>query len=983
MALRQLEKTYEPKQVEERWYQFWIDKGYFRASTDRSEPPYTIVIPPPNITGSLHVGHALNNSLQDILIRWRRMQGRNTLWMPGTDHAGIATQNVVERQLMAEGTSREALGREAFIQRVWEWKAQSGGTIIQQLKRLGASCDWDRLRFTMDEGLSKAVREVFVRLHEEGLIYRGERLINWCPRCLTALSDIEVEHEETGGKLYHIYYPLADDSSAKLTVATTRPETLLGDTAVAVHPEDPRYNRLIGKKVRLPLTSREIPIVGDSILVDREFGTGAVKITPAHDFNDFEAGERHHLPRLPILDHQARLDPVGLRAASVEQTVIEAIELLRVNQARPKVEHLLQERGLLAKVEAHKMALGKCYRCKTVVEPYLSPQWFVKIKPLAEPAIKAVEEGRIRLIPEAWVNNYLGWMRDIKDWCISRQIWWGHQIPAWYCRACNEDAILETAHEGMATTEAQALPKASRKRITILSEANPIVSRTAPTLCPVCGGKDFIQDPDVLDTWFSSALWPFSTLGWPEQTPELKVFYPTSTLVTGLDILFFWVARMIMMGLKFTGQAPFREVYIHALVRDAEGQKMSKSKGNVIDPLSVMERYGTDALRFTLASMASPGRDIKLAEERIGGYRNFANKIWNAARFILMHLDGPREPVPLKDRSFPDRWIMSRLNHAIQAVNGSLAQYRFDQAASQLYKFIWHEYCDWYLELIKPVLSASPGLSTGAAEGPVLSKGEACPEQASRLLRQAQDERLACRRGPVLQDKDSQEARRTRQTLIESFETLLRLLHPFMPFISEEVWQTLRQGSGQALPHEGESIVTQSYPTPKPAWDSKEAEAAFTTLERFVTTVRTGRALLNYQPAKTLVLYGTSRDGQESADLQKLRQYLAHLSKGTVTLLPQQEWPGTKVLRLVVESLTVGLLVEGDVDLQKALDRVRKQREEGRQESKRLTGKLANADFVAKAPPAVVTEHEERLRMIHQEETILTYSEQQLRAMMR
>ncbi|MFM8551686.1 MAG: valine--tRNA ligase, partial [Nitrospiraceae bacterium] len=867
-------------------------------------------------------------SLQDILIRWRRMQGRNALWMPGTDHAGIATQNVVERQLMAEGTSREALGRDAFIQRVWNWKAQSGGTIIQQLKRLGASCDWDRLRFTMDEGLSLAVREVFVRLHEEHLIYRGERLINWCPRCLTALSDIEVEHEETAGKLYHIYYRLADDPTTTLTVATTRPETLLGDTAVAVHPEDPRYNRLIGKHVRLPLTQRTIPIVGDAMLVDREFGTGAVKITPAHDFNDFEAGERHHLPRLPILDHQARLDPVGLRDASVDQAVIEAVELLRVNQARPKIEALLQEQGLLAKVEAHKMALGKCYRCKTVVEPYLSPQWFVKIKPLAEPAIKAVEDGRIRLIPEAWTNNYLGWMRDIKDWCISRQIWWGHQIPAWYCRACNADAILETSHEGMATTEAQALPKASRKRVTILSNAKPLVMRTPPTACPTCGGNDFLQDPDVLDTWFSSALWPFSTLGWPEQTPELKTFYPTSTLVTGLDILFFWVARMIMMGLKFTGDVPFREVYIHALVRDAEGQKMSKSKGNVIDPLSVMDRYGTVALRFTLAAMASPGRDINLAEERIEGYRNFANKIWNAARFILMHVDGPRKAVPIADRAFPDRWIMSRLNHTIQAVNGSLEQYRFDQAASQIYQFIWHEYCDWYLELVKP----------------------------------------------AIQNKDSAEAARTRQTLVESFDTLLRLLHPFMPFISEEVWQT--------IPHQGESIVSQPYPAPNPSWDSKEAEASFAAMEQFVATARTGRALLNYQPGKTLSLYGTNKDAQALAQLHRLLPHLSHLGRGAVHLLPQEAWPTQQVLRLVVENLTVGLPVEGEVDLQKALDRISKQRDEGQQESKRLDGKLRNAEFVVKAPPEVVAEHTERLRLLRHEEEMLADSERQLRAMM-
>jgi valyl-tRNA synthetase len=928
MASRQLEKTYEPKLVEERWYRFWIDRGYFRASTDRPQTPYSIVIPPPNVTGSLHVGHALNNSLQDILIRWRRMQGRNTLWMPGTDHAGIATQNIVERQLMAEGTSRETIGRDAFIRRVWDWKAQSGGTIIQQLKRLGASCDWDRLRFTMDDGLSHAVREVFVRLHEEGLIYRGERLINWCPRCLTALSDIEVEHEETSGKLYYIYYQLADDPQTLLIVATTRPETLLGDTAVAVHPEDPRYNRLIGKKVRLPLTTREIPIVGDPILVDREFGTGAVKITPAHDFNDFEAGERHGLPRLPILDHQARLDPVGLRAASVEQAVIEAVELLRVNQARPKIEALLQERGLLEKVEAHKMALGKCYRCKTVVEPYLSPQWFVKIKPLAEPAIKAVEDGRIRLIPEAWTNNYLGWMRDIKDWCISRQIWWGHQIPAWYCRSCNADAILETAHDGMATTEAQTLPKASRKRVTILSNAKALVMRTQPTACPSCGGNDFLQDPDVLDTWFSSALWPFSTLGWPEQTQELKTFYPTSTLVTGLDILFFWVARMIMMGLKFTGQVPFRDVYIHALVRDAEGQKMSKSKGNVIDPLSVMDRYGTDALRFTLASMASPGRDIKLAEERIEGYRNFANKIWNAARFILMHVDGPRASAPLADRSFADRWIMSRLSHTIRAVNTSLEQYRFDQAASQLYQFIWHEYCDWYLELAKP----------------------------------------------SLQDKESPESGRTRQTLLESFETLLCLLHPFMPFLTEEVWQT--------VPHEGDSIVIQPYPCPNPDWDSQDAETSFAVLELFVTTVRTGRALLNYQPGKKVTLYGAAAGGEQFTRLKELHASLEHLSRGTVQLTAIDTWPTDKVLRLVTEGISAGLAVEGEVDLESVLQKLQKQHQENRQEAKRIDGKLGNAEFTSKAPGEVIREHRERVRILEQESRFLTSSETQLRAMM-
>jgi valyl-tRNA synthetase len=917
MSGRQLEKTYEPKQVEDRWYRLWVEKGYFHAPLAHPGAPYTIVIPPPNVTGSLHIGHALNNTIQDILIRWRRMQGRNALWVPGMDHAGIATQNVVERQLSAEGSSREQLGRDTFVARVWEWKKQSGGTIIQQLKRLGASCDWSRERFTMDEGLSKAVREVFVRLHEDGLIYRGERLINWCPRCLTALSDIEVEHEETKGKLYHIRYPLADDPTIALTVATTRPETMLGDTAVAVHPEDPRYRHLIGKKVCLPLTSREIPIVGDSILVDLEFGTGAVKITPAHDFNDFEAGERHKLPRLAIFSHLAQLDPKGLTAAGVEDAIAHEIGSLPVGKARPKVEQALKARDLLVKTEDHKMALGKCYRCKTVVEPYLSPQWFVKIKPLAEPAIKAVEDGRIRIVPESWTNNYLGWMRDIRDWCISRQIWWGHQIPAWYCNTCRQKL-----------DQSQASVRTSQGTYLLPKDARPIVARTAPTLCPVCKSTDFVQDPDVLDTWFSSALWPFSTLGWPEQTPDLKKFYPTSTLVTGLDILFFWVARMIMMGLKFMGDVPFRDVYIHALVRDAEGQKMSKSKGNVVDPLHVMEEYGTDALRFTLASMASPGRDIKLAEERIEGYRNFANKIWNAARFILMNLDGPREAVPPKDRPFADRWILSRLNRTVREVNAALDQYRFDQAASHLYQFIWHEYCDWYLEMIKP----------------------------------------------ALQNKDSADAKRTRQTLIESFETVQRLLHPFMPFISEEIWQ--------ALPHHGESIVTQPYPAASAGWEAVDIEDEFAVLEQFVNTERTGRSLLNYQPGKIIAAYGTAADPSALAALQRLLPHLGHLGKAGVRLAPVAQWPAHKVLRLIVAGLTVGIAVEGDVDLRKALDRIRKQRDENARESSRIEGKLGNAEFTAKAPPEVVVEHKQRLQALGREQELLASSERQLREMM-
>jgi valyl-tRNA synthetase len=915
MTTPQLDKTYDPKAVEGRWYQLWDQRGYFHASVTRPGQPYCIVIPPPNVTGSLHVGHALNNSIQDILIRWRRMQGRNVLWMPGMDHAGIATQNVVERQLATEGTSREQLGRERFVERVWAWKAQFGGIIIQQLKRLGASCDWARLRFTMDEGLSKAVLEVFVRLYEDGLIYRGERLINWCPRCLTALSDIEVEHEELKGKLYSIQYPLEHDPATRLTVATTRPETMLGDTAVAVHPEDPRYNHLIGQRVRLPLTDRTIPIVGDAILVDREFGTGAVKITPAHDFNDFEAGERHHLPRLPILDHQALLDRAGLQAAGVEPAVIDAVATLPVVKARPKIEQFLKDRGLLTRVDDHKMSLGKCYRCKTVVEPYLSPQWFVKIKPLAEPAIQAVEDGRIRIIPEGWVNNYLGWMREIKDWCISRQIWWGHQIPAWYCRTCNGNLIVENK---TSTT--------SSPRLTILQGAKPIVGKTAPVSCPTCGKTEFVRDPDVLDTWFSSGLWPFSTLGWPEQTPELKTYYPTSTLVTGLDILFFWVARMIMLGLKFMGEVPFRDVYIHALVRDAEGQKMSKSKGNVIDPLHVMEEFGTDALRFTLASMASPGRDIKLAEERIAGYRNFANKIWNAARFSLMYLDGTRRSLPPSERTFPDRWILSRLHGTITTVTAELEAYRFDRAANSLYHFIWHEYCDWYLELIKPALQ-----DTAHPDGPS-----------------------------------------TRQTLVETLEITMRLLHPFMPFITEEIWQQ--------LPHEGDSIVPQSYPTADATYIGPEIERRFALLEQTVGLVRTARGLLNYPSGQQIQFFVRHNELQAQVWLTQHETYLTRLARGTWNQTAQ--WPTTRLLRLVTEGLSVGVTVASDVDVKKALERIVKQKSEQAKEIERLESKLRNSDFVAKAPPEVIEDHQERVRSLKLDQAMLASSEQQLRTML-
>ena len=604
------------------------------------------------------MGHALNNTLQDILCRWKRMQGYNVLWMPGTDHAGIATQNVVERQLTAEGKDRHDLGREAFIERVWKWKAESGGQIIGQLKRLGASCDWQRERFTMDEGLSKAVRTVFVRLYEEGLIYRDNRLINWCPRCHTALSDIEVEHEDHQGHLWHIRYPIIGEPGKFVVVATTRPETMLGDTAVAVHPEDERYQGLIGKTVLLPLINREIPVVADEY-VEREFGTGVVKITPAHDFNDFEVGMRHGLERINVLDESGIINTAGHQYEGLDRLA-----------ARAKIVDDLEAAGLLEKIDDHAMSVGGCYRCKTVVEPYLSLQWYVKVAPLAERAQDAVKSGKTRIVPKQWENTYFDWMENIRDWCISRQIWWGHRIPAWFC--CHCDGIT--------------------------------VSMETPTICSTCGSEELHQETDVLDTWFSSALWPFSTMGWPEQTAELKTFYPTACLVTGFDILFFWVARMMMMGLHFMGEVPFTDVYIHALVRDAQGHKMSKSKGNVIDPLTVIDQYGTDAFRFTLTAFAAQGRDIKLAEERIAGYRNFCNKVWNAARFTLMNLEGfipDGLSLDSMKLSQGDKWVLHRLNETIRTVDETLTDYRYNESAMALYQFTWSEFCDWYLELSK------------------------------------------------------------------------------------------------------------------------------------------------------------------------------------------------------------------------------------------------------------------------------------------
>ncbi|MFW5906113.1 MAG: valine--tRNA ligase, partial [Desulfobia sp.] len=706
----ELAKAYEFSEVEKKWSQRWLEGKQFRATMDPDRLSFSMVIPPPNVTGVLHVGHALNNTLQDVLIRYKRMMGYNTLWVPGTDHAGIATQNVVEKQLAGENLERHDLGREAFLERVWQWKGSSGGIIINQLKRLGCSCDWDRERFTMDEGLSRAVRTVFTRLYEEGLIYKGDYIINWCPRCHTALADLEVEHEETDGKLYQIRYPLAS-GKGHLVVATTRPETMLGDTGVAVHPDDERYSSYRGEKIILPLLEKEIPIVFDEH-VEKEFGTGALKITPAHDLNDFEIGRRHDLKVVKVMDIDGRMNVEAGPYAGLDRFA-----------CREKVVEDLEQAGLLESIEEYRHGVGHCYRCNTVVEPTLSDQWFVAVKPLAEKALQAVKDEEIKIHPNWWYNTFYEWMNNIRDWCISRQIWWGHQIPAWTCEKCGRLVVREND----------------------------------PDSCPDCGSHQLVQETDVLDTWFSSALWPFSTLGWPDDTRELKFFYPTSVLITSFDILFFWVCRMMMMGIHFMGEVPFRDVYLHALVRDAEGRKMSKSKGNVMDPIELMDKHGADALRFTMIAFAAQGRDVKLSEDRIEGYRHFINKIWNAARFSLMNLENYKGPAELtqepENLSLPHRWILSRLNRTVEEVHQGFANFRFNEAASAMYQFVWGEFCDWYLEMIKPELY-----------------------------------------GESREDKD-----KAGEVLLHVLRQTLKLLHPIIPFITEELWQALPGTEGSIM----------------------------------------------------------------------------------------------------------------------------------------------------------------------------------------
>jgi valyl-tRNA synthetase len=894
MSGKELAKGYEPHEVEKKWYGEWLGKGYFHADETSPRKPYSIVIPPPNVTGALHMGHALNNTLQDILCRWKRMDGYNVLWMPGTDHAGIATQNVVERQLAAEGKDRHDLGREAFIERVWQWKAESGGQIIGQLKRLGASCDWERERFTMDAGLSKAVRTVFVKLYEDGLIYRDNRLINWCPRCHTALSDIEVEHEEKKGHLWHIRYPVVGQPGRFVTVATTRPETMLGDTAVAVHPEDERYADLHGAKVLLPLVNREIPVVADDY-VDREFGTGVVKITPAHDFNDFEVGLRHGLDRINVFDESGVINTAGHQYEGLDRFA-----------ARTKIVEDLEAAGLLDKIDDHGLSVGGCYRCKTVVEPYLSLQWYVKVAPLAEQALAAVKDGRTRILPKQWENTYYDWMENIRDWCISRQIWWGHRIPAWFCEHCG--------------------------KITVAMED--------PTRCSHCESDEIRQETDVLDTWFSSALWPFSTMGWPDQTLELKQFYPTSCLITGFDILFFWVARMMMMGLHFMDEVPFRDVYIHALVRDAQGQKMSKSKGNVIDPLTVIDQYGTDAFRFTLAAFAAQGRDIKLAEERISGYRNFCNKVWNAARFTLMNLEGfDPDAVVFEELCLAgaDEWILHRLNETVRETNRALEEYRFNEAAMTLYQFTWSEFCDWYLELSKQELYGD-----------------------DQLRRQT-----------------------TQYVLWTVLEHLLRLLHPIIPFITEEIWQALPKGNRCSLRGSGgdwaPSIMLAPYPQPREDWQFEDAAARMEQVMEVISVIRTIRGEMEVPPSReiTVILSTGSHRAEELARLFEPKiKNLARVSELTIGHnLPKPEDASVQP----AGKFQVFVPLKGLVDVAEEEKRLLKEIGKLDKEIEQFSKKLENPSFVDRAPADIVVKEKAKLAEATSKKAVLEESLEKIR----
>jgi valyl-tRNA synthetase len=874
--------VYDPQAVEKKWYRYWEDNGFFHEAVDKEKKPFSIVIPPPNVTGQLHMGHALDNALQDILIRFRRMQGYNTLWMPGTDHAGIATQIKVEEMLAKEGITRYDLGREKFIEKVWEWKEQYGDRIIKQLKSLGASCDWQRERFTMDEGCSKAVREVFVSLYEKGLIYQGNRITNWCPRCNTALSDIEVEHDEKPGYLYHVRYPVEGREGEYLTVATTRPETMLGDTAVAVNPGDTRYRHLLGKNLILPLVGRLIPIIADEY-VDQAFGTGAVKITPSHDPNDFEMGLRHKLPQIVVIANDGTMSADTGKYAGLDRY-----------ECRKMIVSDLKENGYLVKVDDHMHAVGHCQRCTTVVEPLVSKQWFVKMQSLAEPAIEAVTTGAIQFVPERFTKIYTNWMDNIRDWCISRQIWWGHRIPAWYCE-CGET----------------------------------IVAREEVTTCPKCGSHHLKQDDDVLDTWFSSGLWPFSTMGWPEDTEELEQFYPTSVLVTGYDIIFFWVARMIMMGLEFKKEIPFKHVFIHGLVRDPQGRKMSKSLGNGIDPLEVIEKNGADTLRFTLVTGNTPGNDMRFYWERVESSRNFANKLWNASRFVLMNLEDVDSVEPLASYgvaaslndsfTLADKWILSRYAKTVNEVTRNLERFELGEAARLLYEFIWNEYCDWYIEMAK-----------------------------ARLY-----------------NKEATEARGTAQYVLwYVLENTLKLLHPFMPFITETIWQH--------LPHEGQSIIIAHWPTDSSTFINEDIEQQMNTMMETIKSIRNMRAEVNVPPGKKSEVILQIAAGELQQVFANNLQYLKTLAAAEpIQLVGTEEAKPENAMTAVVSGVEIYLPLKGLIDIEKESARLNKELASLDKEIARIDGKLSNEGFVAKAPAEVIAKEKAKAGEYQEKQTAI------------
>jgi valyl-tRNA synthetase len=863
MSSEELAKAYEPKDVEARWYPVWEQRGWFTARPDSGRPSFCIMIPPPNVTGSLHVGHAFTNTLQDVIVRWKRMGGFDVLWLPGLDHAGIATQMVVEKQLAKEGLRKEDLGREEFERRVWTWKEQSGGRILQQLRLMGFSLDWSRERFTLDPVLSRAVREVFVGLHEQGLIYRGDYIVNWCPRCVTALSDLEVVTEPEAGSLWHIRYPAADGGPG-VEVATTRPETLLGDTGVAVHPDDERYKGMIGKELVLPVLGRRIPVVADSF-VDPAFGTGAVKLTPAHDANDFAAGQRLGLPSINVMDERGQMNEnAGPYYAGLDR-----------DAARAKIVKQLQDEGLLVKTMPHTVPLGRCQRCKTPVEPRLSRQWFVKTQPLAEPAIAAVRDGRTRFVPDNWSKTYFEWMENIRDWCISRQLWWGHRIPAWTCTACQE----------------------------------LVVAREAPSACAKCGGKDLQQETDVLDTWFSSGLFPFSTLGWPEKTKDFARYYPNDVLMTGFDIIFFWVARMMMLGMRFGGDVPFRTVFINGLVRDEKGEKMSKTRGNDIDPLQIIDQYGADALRFTLAALAAPGTDPSLGEKRLLGYRAFINKLWNASRFALMNLAGERaESYDFAALPLHSRWILSRLQATAGRVGALLAEYRFDQAANELYHFVWDELCDWYIEVAKRDFA------------------------------------------------DEKEGPRTRAVLLEVLESTLRLLHPFIPFVTEEIWQRLPKAA--AAP---ESIMVAAYPVEDAAKRDTVAESEMERLMALVTGIRTIRATYEVDRKKKMDVTLAAAGAEDRAFVERQSGPLAHLAGLSRLAVVESAPDAAQTIKQVVGPFVAHIPMAGLFDVAAETARLTKELGKIDAELQQLRTKLGNPSFVERAKPEVVAQSRDRV----------------------